>query len=160
MAPVGQAGRQACPTGAIPEPGFVDATRCLSFWTIERRGPIPEAVAGRLGGWVLGCDDCQTCCPWNAAAPPDADPELLPREGQSALRLEELLQLTQPEYARRFNGTAMARARLDGLIRNAALLAGASGEPRWIPLLRPLLESPHDGVRAAAAWALGRLGTP
>jgi epoxyqueuosine reductase len=153
-----QACLPACPTGAIPEPGFVDATRCLSYWTIERRGPIPEATAGRLGGWVLGCDDCQTCCPWNAAVPPDADPELLPREGQAALGLEDLLTLTPPEYARRFHGTAMARARLDGLVRNAALLAGASGEPRWIPLLRPLLGSPHDGVRAAAAWALSRLG--
>lgn len=147
----------ACPTGAIPEPGFVDAGRCLSFWTIERRGPIPEAMAGRLGGWAFGCDDCQTCCPWNAAAPADADPELLPRDGQAALGLAGLLTLTEAEYARRFHGTALARARLDGLVRNAALLAGASGEARWVPLLRPLLDSPHDGVRAAAAWALGRL---
>jgi epoxyqueuosine reductase len=137
----------------------VDAGRCLSFWTIERRGPIPEAMAGRLAGWAFGCDDCQTCCPWNAGVPPDADPELLPREGQAALGLEGLLTLTPPEHAHRFNGTAMARARMDGLIRNAALLAGASGEPRWIPLLRPLLQSPHDGVRAAAAWALSRLGS-
>lgn len=153
-----QACLPACPTGAIPEPGYVDATRCLSFWTIERRGPIPEDMAGRLGGWVLGCDDCQTCCPWNAAVPPGADPELLPREGQVDLPLEDLLALTPAEYARRFNGTSLARARLDGLVRNAALLAGASGEARWLPLLRPLLQSPHDGVRAAAAWALERLG--
>jgi len=153
-----QACLPACPTGAIPEPGYVDATRCLSFWTIERRGPIPEAVAGRLGGWVFGCDDCQTVCPWNAEVPPTADPELLPREGQAALSLEALLVLDEAEYARRFHGTALARARLDGLVRNAALLAGASGEPRWVPLLRPLLDSRHDGVRAAAAWALARLG--
>jgi epoxyqueuosine reductase len=150
----------ACPTGAIPEPGYVDAGRCLSFWTIERRGPIPEVMAGRLGGWAFGCDDCQACCPWNAAVPPDADPELLPREGQAALGLEGLLALTEAEYARRFHGTALARARLDGLQRNAALLAGQSGDPRWVPLLRPLLASPHDGVRAAAAWALERLRGP
>jgi epoxyqueuosine reductase len=148
----------ACPTGAIPEPGYVDARRCLSFWTIERRGAIPEALAGRLGGWVFGCDDCQAVCPWNGAVPPDADPELLPREGQSTLGLEGLLTLTEAEYARRFHGTALARARLDGLVRNAALLAGASGEACWVPLLTPLLDSPHDGVRAAAAWALEKLG--
>jgi epoxyqueuosine reductase len=144
----------ACPTAAFPEPGYVDARRCLSFWTIERRGPIPDELAGRLGGWAFGCDDCQTACPWNREAPPTADPELAPREGQAALRLEELLALTEAEYARRFHGTALARARLDGLVRNAALLAGATGEARWAPLLRPLLESPHDAVRTAARWAL------
>ena len=155
-----QACLPACPTGAIPEPGFVDARRCLSYWTIERRGPIPPAMAGRLAGWAFGCDDCQTACPWNAAVPPDADPALLPREGQAALDLAGLLTLTEAEYARRFHGTALARARLDGLVRNAALLAGASGQARWAPLLEPLRQSPHEGVRAAAAWALERLGRP
>jgi epoxyqueuosine reductase len=148
----------ACPTAAIPAPGFVDAGRCLSFWTIERRGPIPPEVAGRLAGWVFGCDDCQAACPWNAAVPPDADPELLPRDGQAALDLEALLALDQAGYARRFHGTALARARLDGLVRNAVLLAGATGEVRWRPLVAPLLGSPHEGVRAAAEWALARLG--
>jgi epoxyqueuosine reductase len=147
----------ACPTGAIPEPGFVDARRCVSFWTIEKRGAIPPEMAGRLGGWAFGCDDCQVACPWNADVPPSADAELLPREGQSALSIEALLTLTEAEYARRFHGTALARARFDGLVRNGALLAGASGEARWIPLLEPLAASPHEGVRAAAAWALGYL---
>jgi epoxyqueuosine reductase len=147
----------ACPTGAIPEPGVVDARRCISFWTIERRGPIPPAMAGRLGGWAFGCDDCQTVCPWNGAVPPDADADLLPREGQGALELETLLTLDEAGYARRFHGTALARARLDGLVRNAALLAGASGEARYRALLEPLLESPHPGVRAAAGWALEQL---
>jgi epoxyqueuosine reductase len=152
-----QACLPACPTGAIAAPGYVDSTRCVSYWTIERRGDLPAEMAGKLGGWVFGCDDCQTCCPWNADVPPDADPELCPRDGQAALSLEELLTLTEAEYARRFHGTSLARARLDGLVRNAALLAGASGEARWVPLLLPLRASPHDGVRAAAAWALARL---
>jgi epoxyqueuosine reductase len=147
----------ACPTGAIPEPGFVDARRCLSFWTIERRGPIPGAMAGRLGGWAFGCDDCQTACPWNGEVAPESDPELLPREGQSALDLEGLLRLDEAEYARRFHGTSLARARYDGLVRNALLLAGASGDPRWRPLVEARLASPHEGVRAAAAWAVERL---
>ena len=153
-----QACLPACPTGAIPEPGHVDARRCLSFWTIERRGPIDEALAGSLDGWAFGCDDCQTVCPWNGPGAPTSDPELLPREGQTTLSLEALLALTPEEYARRFNGTSLARARLDGLQRNAALIAGASGDRRWVAHLEPLRTSPHEGVRAAVDWALRKLG--
>ena len=148
----------ACPTGAIPVPGFVDARRCLSFWTIERRGELPAPMAERLGRHLFGCDDCQTSCPWNGAVEPSADPELAPREGQAAIPLEGLLQLTEAEYARRFHGTALARARFDGLVRNALLVAGGTGEARWRPLVAPWRGSPHGGVRAAAEWAMARLG--
>ncbi len=148
----------ACPTGAIPEPGFVDARHCLAFWTIERRGAIPAAMAERLGNHLFGCDDCQACCPWNGTVEPGSDLELRPREGQSAIPIEALLQLTEAEYARRFHGTSLARARFDGLVRNALLIAGGSGEPRWLQLVVPWLASPHDGVRAAAGWAMARLG--
>jgi epoxyqueuosine reductase len=152
-----QACLPACPTGAIPEPGFVDARRCLSYWTIERRGAIPAAMAERLGNRLFGCDDCQTCCPWNGVAA-GADPELQPRDGQSAIPIEALLQLTEADYARRYHGTALARARFDGLVRNALLVAGGSGDPRWRPLVTAWRASPHDGVRAAAEWAMARLG--
>jgi epoxyqueuosine reductase len=148
----------ACPTGAIPEPGFVDARRCLSFWTIERRGPIPAELAPALGRRLFGCDDCQTVCPWNHAARLGSDPELLPRPGREALSLDDLLQLGEEEYRARFNGTSLARARFDGLVRNAILLAGGTGDRRWVPAIRPHLASPHEAVRAAAAWALARLG--
>jgi epoxyqueuosine reductase len=148
----------ACPTGAIPEPGFVDARRCLSFQTIERRGEVPEAVAARLGPWAFGCDDCQTACPWNRAPAPDCDPELAPRPHQRALDLAATLRLTAEEYAARFHGTALARARLDGLLRNAILSAGHSGDRAHADAIRAHLDSPHEGVRAAARWALARLG--
>ncbi len=148
----------ACPTAAIVAPGFVDSRRCLSFWTIERRGAIPPEMAAALGNHLFGCDDCQACCPWNGLVEPGSDPELLPREGQSAIPLEGLLRLDPAEYARRFNGTSLARARFDGLVRNALLIAGSSGEPRWRPLVAGWIGSPHDGVRAAAAWAMARLG--
>jgi len=115
-------------------------------------------MAERLGSHLFGCDDCQTCCPWNGAVEPDADPELRPREGQSAIPIEGLLQLTEAEYARRFHGTSLARARFDGLVRNALLVAGGSGGPRWRPLVAAWLSSPHPGVRAAAEWAMARLG--
>jgi epoxyqueuosine reductase len=149
----------ACPTGAIPAPGLVDARRCISFWTIERRGEIPAEMAGRLGGWVFGCDLCQTVCPWNAAARPGSDPELLPRPGREVLPLDDLLSLTEEEYRQRFYGTSLARARYDGLLRNAVLAAGRSGDARHAAAVRRLLASPFEGVRAAAEWALPRLSS-
>jgi epoxyqueuosine reductase len=147
----------ACPTGAIVEPGFIDARRCLSFHTIERRGPIPEEVAERLGPWVFGCDDCQLACPWNHAPAARCDPELRARPGQSALDLDALLVLTLDEYRARFYGTALARARYDGLLRNALLAAGHAGDRRRLPAIRAHLHSPHEGVRAAASWAVEHL---
>ena len=148
----------ACPTGAIPEPGLVDARRCISFWTIERRGEIPAGMAGRLGRWMFGCDECQSVCPWNQRLAPSADPDLAPRPGQDALAVDEMLGLREEAYRRRFWGTALARARYDGLLRNALLAAGRSGERRRLPAVRAHLASPFPGVRAAAEWAAGRLG--
>jgi epoxyqueuosine reductase len=147
----------SCPTGAIPEPGFVDSRRCLSFHTIERRGPVPPEIAKRLGEWGFGCDDCQIVCPWNREAPSSADPQLAPRAGQSVLRLDEMLNLTLDAYRERFYGTALARARYEGLLRNAVLSAGHSGDPRYADAVRGHLASEFPGVRAAAEWAIGRL---
>jgi epoxyqueuosine reductase len=147
----------ACPTGAIPEPGLVDARRCISFWTIERRGAIPDELAGRLGRWMFGCDECQTVCPWNRHPDAAVDPGLAQRPEQAALAIDELLALTEEEYRRRFYGTSLARARHDGLVRNALLAAGREGDPRRLEAVRAHLASPHDGVRAAARWALDQL---
>ena len=149
----------ACPTGAIPEPGFVDARRCLSFQTIERRGDVPEAVADGLGPWGFGCDDCQTVCPWNRRPRPDCDPELAPRPHQRAFDLAATIALTEEEYRARFYGTALARARYEGLVRNAILSAGHSGDASLAPLVRARLESPYEGIRAAARWTLDQLAT-
>ncbi len=148
----------ACPTGAIPEPGLVDARRCISFWTIERRGPIPPEMAGRLGRWAFGCDECQSICPWNRAVKPLCDPDLAPREGQDALPIAEVLELTEDAYRRRFYGTSLARARYDGLVRNAILAAGSSGDRRYAEAVRAHLASRYPAVRAAAEWAAARLG--
>jgi epoxyqueuosine reductase len=148
----------ACPTGAIPAPGFVDARRCISFQTIERRGDVPEAVAERLGPWGFGCDACQDVCPWNRRPDPACDPDLAPRPHQRALDLAATIRLTEDEYRARYYGTALARARYEGLVRNAILSAGCSGDPGYVEAIRPHVESPFDGVRAAARWALARLG--
>jgi epoxyqueuosine reductase len=147
----------ACPTGAIPEPGFVDARRCISFQTIERRGAIDGDVAERLGPWAFGCDDCQTSCPWNRKVAPRCDPGLEARPQQRALDLEATLRLTEEEYRARFYGTSLARARYEGLLRNAILSAGHSGERRWVDAIRAHAESPFPGVREAARWSLARL---
>jgi epoxyqueuosine reductase len=147
----------ACPTGAIPEPGLVDARLCISFQTIERRGSIPDPVAERSGGWAFGCDDCQTVCPWNRAAEERCDADLRPRPGQSALDLGEMLRLGPEAFRERFNGTALARARHDGLVRNAILAAGWLGDRRHLEAVRSHLESAWPGVRQAARWAVARL---
>jgi epoxyqueuosine reductase len=148
----------ACPTGAIPEPGLVDARLCISFQTIERRGAVPETVAGRMGRWGFGCDDCQTACPWNRGKGSESDPELRPVRHPS-LDLAELVRLTPDEFRARFHGTALARAGHAGLVRNGALVAGGSGEAGLEPELRGLTASELPGVAEAARWALDRLGS-
>ena len=146
----------ACPTGAITAPGFVDARRCIAFQTIERRGPVPALVAERLGEWVFGCDDCQTVCPWNRSLPP-----LVPAEGLAPVRdqleLGALLALTVPDYQARYYGTALARARYDGLVRNAILAVGYQRRREHLPAVRRHLESELEGVRAAAQWTVAAL---
>jgi len=148
----------ACPTGAIPEPGLVDARLCISFQTIERRGAVPEGVAAHLGRWGFGCDDCQTACPWNRGAGDASDPELRPVRHPS-LELAELVRLTPEEFRARFHGTALARAGHAGLVRNGALVAGSTGEAALEPELRRLAGSDLRGVAEAASWALDRLGS-
>jgi epoxyqueuosine reductase len=149
----------ACPTGAIPEPGLVDARRCLSFQTIERRGEVPAEVAAHAGRWAFGCDDCQTACPWNREPGGASDPELGPVR-HASLDLDELLALDLHGYRSRFYGTALARAGHAGLVRNGVLVAGACRESRLEAAVRRLAGSELPGVAAAAAWALGRLGGP
>jgi epoxyqueuosine reductase len=152
-----QACLPACPTAAIGPPGFVDARRCLSFHTIERRGIIPDEVADRLGPWAFGCDDCQTVCPWNRGAEARCDPQLRARPGQRGLDLDALLALTLEEYQRRFYGTSLARARYEGLLRNAVLAAGHAGDRARLEAVRAHLASGFRGVREAARWAVARL---
>jgi len=114
---------EACPTGAIAEPYVVDSNRCISYATIELRAPdIPAPVADKLDGWLYGCDICQNVCPWNRFEQPTAEARFEPREGHVSPDLAALLELTPDTYAARFRRTAIKRAKLAGLQRNARAL--------------------------------------
>jgi epoxyqueuosine reductase len=113
----------ACPTGAIVEPYVVDSNRCISHATIESRAPeMREDVAAHSDGWLYGCDVCQDVCPWNALTPVTDEARFEPREGNVNASLAEILELTPETYAARFRGSAMKRAKLAGLQRNARAL--------------------------------------
>ncbi|MDX1645445.1 MAG: tRNA epoxyqueuosine(34) reductase QueG [Thermoanaerobaculia bacterium] len=149
----------ACPTDALPQPYRLDSRSCISYWTIEHRGPIPRRVRPSLGRWVFGCDVCQEVCPVNEAPLAAREERLrLPVE-RRRLGLVELLELTRDEYVERFRHSPMKRAKLEGLKRNAAVTMGNSGDRRYVPALgRALTEESDATVRGHAAWALGRLG--
>jgi len=141
----------ACPTGAIPEPRFVDARRCLAYHTIEHRGPIPEDVAARAGGRVFGCDACQDVCPWNRRAAPVKLVSLRVKPELVALR--GVLELTEASARARFEGTPLMRAGRDGLVRSALAVAPS---PR--AQAERLRRDPSPGVRIEAGRALDRQG--
>lgn len=149
---------EACPTGALPEPYRLDSNRCISYWTIEHRGPLPPEARRMVGGWVFGCDVCQEVCPWNAAPAGSVHPEMeLPPE-RGELDLARLLRLPREEYVERFRGSPMKRAKLAGLQRNAAVAMGNRLERRYIGPLAEALREGAPVVRGHAAWALGRIG--
>jgi epoxyqueuosine reductase len=144
----------ACPTEAFAAPGVLDARRCISYLTIEHRGQIPVDLRDGLGDWLFGCDVCQEVCPWNRKAPPGAEPALQGRPELVRLDLIELLGLSEEEFRRRFRGTALLRTKRRGLLRNAALVLGNSGDESALPALRRALEDPEPLIREAASWAI------
>lgn len=117
----------ACPTDAIVEPYLLDARRCISYRTIEHRGDLSPDEEDGLGDWLFGCDICQDVCPWNRKAPEGVEPRLAPRDGAWPDSLDDLMTLTEEEFDRRFGETAVERTRRQGLVRNAAVVAGNTG---------------------------------
>jgi epoxyqueuosine reductase len=151
----------ACPTGAIVAPGVIDARRCISYLTIEHRGPIPVDLRPLMGTWVFGCDLCQEACPINHRLAPAALPNTAVPAGHGpvpAPDLVELLEIDENEFAARFAGSAVARAGRSGLARNAAVALGNAGVVATAPALRRAAGGdPDPVVREAASWALERL---
>jgi epoxyqueuosine reductase len=118
---------EACPTQALPEPGVLDATRCISYLTIEHRGDIPEALRAAIGTHVYGCDICQEVCPWNGAAPASTDPAWQPRPDWDAPSLPELMARTPAQIEHALAGSSMERAKTTGLQRNIAIASANGG---------------------------------
>lgn len=148
----------ACPTAAFVAPHVLDARRCISYLTIELRGPIPRELRPLMGNWVFGCDVCQEVCPYNRTASP-ARREVWPADpARGTLPLLELLALDEAALGARYRRTAILRTKRRGLVRNACVAAGNWGDPAAVPALIALLADPEPLIRGHAAWALGRIG--
>jgi epoxyqueuosine reductase len=147
----------ACPTGALPKPFTLDATRCISYLTIEVKGAIPEERREGVGRHVFGCDICQDVCPWNRKRRRRGEPAFEPRAGLEAPDLSHLASLDEEAFRERFRRSPVKRAKRRGLLRNVAVALGNSGDPSRRPLLRALAEDEDAVVREHASWALARL---
>ncbi|HJU12387.1 MAG TPA: tRNA epoxyqueuosine(34) reductase QueG [Candidatus Binataceae bacterium] len=142
-----------CPTGALSAGFKLEPRLCISYLTIEHRGSIPKELRPKLGNWIFGCDICQEVCPWNSDATRAAsvNPELAPP-------LAGVIKLDETGFRQRFAKTAIKRTKRRGLLRNAAVALGNSGNPEAVPILTYALENDAEAlVRAHAAWGLGRL---
>lgn len=147
----------ACPTDAIVSPYVVDNRRCISYLTIEHKGPIPRELRPAMGAWVFGCDICQEVCPVNRKARATSDPNF-GRRDLTALDLIELLDMTEEEFRQRFAGTPLMRAKWVGMQRNACVALGNLHDPFAVPALARALEGANPLVKQHAAWALGQIG--
>ena len=148
----------ACPTGALTGPRQMDATRCIAYLTIEKRGPIPEDLRAQIGRQIFGCDICQDVCPWNRRAPIGGDAQLAPREPLVNPALDWLAAMDEPEWERWFNGSPVRRAKFAGFRRNLAIAMGNSGERGFEPILRAWAADPDPVLAESAEWALHRAG--
>ncbi len=147
----------ACPTGAIVTPHVVDSRLCISYHTIENKGEIPEFVRKRMNGWLFGCDICQQVCPWNRKAVVSSQRNFLPDERIRGLSLEMILSLNEERFHEIFSKTPVKRAGLNGLLRNALIVAGNSGNRRLLKEMRKFADSKNELLREHALWGEKRL---
>jgi epoxyqueuosine reductase len=147
-----------CPTAAFPAPYHLDARRCISYLTIEHRGPIPRDLRPLMGNRIYGCDDCLAVCPWNKFARQGRDAKLAARGGLRAPPLAELARLDDAGFRKLFARTAVKRTGRDRFVRNVLIAIGNSGDPALAACAARLLADPAAIIRGAAVWALGRLG--
>ena len=148
----------ACPTDAFPAPYRLDARRCISYLTIEHKGPIPHEFREAIGNRIYGCDDCLAVCPWNKFADAAAaNRAFLGRAELVAPELADLLRLDDANFRQIFSGSPIKRIGRDRMIRNALIAAGNSGLANLLPNVLGLLNDPAPAVRGAATWALSRL---
>jgi epoxyqueuosine reductase len=148
-----------CPTAAFPAPYRLDARRCISYLTIEHKGPIPHELRPLMGNRIYGCDDCLAVCPWNKFAQKGRDARLEARAELRAPPLAELARLDDTEFRALFARTAIKRTGRDRFVRNVLIAIGNSGDPALAACAERLLNDPAAIVRGAAVWALRRLIT-
>ena len=149
----------ACPTDAFPAPFRLDARRCISYLTIEHKGPIPVEFRDKIGNRIYGCDDCLSACPWNRFADTARrNQAFLPRAELVAPELSDLLALDDAGFRKVFAGSPIKRIGRGRMVRNAAIAAGNSGRAELVPVLERLIADEDPVVAEAAQWALGRLG--
>ncbi|MAI69847.1 MAG: tRNA epoxyqueuosine(34) reductase QueG [Rhodopirellula sp.] len=170
-----QACLDSCPTDAFPSPGVLDASRCISYLTIEHRSPIPVSLREGIGDWLYGCDICQEVCPWNrkptraANRIASAEEQRKSSESQTSrpestsdrfdhIDLTELFKINDEQFRQRFRKTPFWRARRRGVLRNAAIVLGNQMQPTSLPALNQGLLDTEPLVRGASAWALGKIG--
>jgi epoxyqueuosine reductase len=146
-----------CPTAAFPEPYRLDARRCISYLTIEHKGPIPRELRPLMGNRIYGCDDCLAVCPWNKFAQAGRESKLAARASLWAPRLADLARLDDAAFRTLFAKSPVKRTGRDRFVRNVAVAIGNSGDPALVPEAERLLDDPSPLVRGAAVWALGRL---
>lgn len=147
----------ACPTDAFVQPFLLNASRCISYLTIEHRDAIPAELRTGMGNWLFGCDVCQAVCPWNRDAPQTTEAIFTPRDNANPLDLLGLFELDEEQFRRQFRHTPLWRSHRRGLLRNAAIVLGNQRCETALPALARGLADCEPLVRGASAWALGQL---
>ncbi|TCP40208.1 tRNA epoxyqueuosine(34) reductase QueG [Rhodovulum marinum] len=149
-----------CPTRAFPAPFQLDARRCISYLTIEHKGPVDEALRPGLGNRIYGCDDCLAVCPWNKFAVAATEAKYAARDDLCAPPLAELAALDDAAFRARFSGSPIKRIGRDRFVRNVCYAIGNSGDKTLIGPVQRLIHDPDPAVADAARWAVGRLSDP
>jgi epoxyqueuosine reductase len=147
----------ACPTDAFVKPHVLDATKCISYLTIEHRTDIPESLRKGMADWVFGCDVCQEVCPWNRFATESDEPLFQPAESQNPLDLIPLFDLDDDAFRLRFRKTPMWRSKRRGMLRNAAIALGNQQSSDALPALRKGLQDQEPLIQEACQWAIGQI---
>lgn len=147
----------ACPTDAFPQSYLLDASRCISYLTIEHRSQIPTDLREGIGDWLFGCDVCQEVCPWNSHASQTDEPAFQPLSTMNPVKLAELFDLDENDFRIRFRKTPLWRPHRRGLLRNAAIVLGNQRCDAAVPALQRGLEDTEPIVREACAWALKQM---
>ena len=146
-----------CPTAAFPAPYKLDARRCISYLTIEHKGPIPRELRTAIGNRIYGCDDCLAVCPWNKFANQGREAKLAARDALRAPRLADLARLDDAQFRTLFSKTSIKRTGRDRFVRNVLIAIGNSGDATLVDEAARLLDDASPLVRGAAVWALSRL---